>query len=132
MVGRLQLTAGFEIGGDAQGGKVIGGLEIGAHGEYGKERAENKSEGIGAQHTTQVELAEGEMARILQTVRTGEVEIDVTDYIVLELGWRIKDWMKTNNDLLKDHAGYVKDHTKSRWHWECTDAFDLTTMGEGQ
>ena len=127
----VTVSAGFEVGGDAQGGKVVGGLEIGAHGEYSKERAESKSESVEATHTTQVELAAGEMARILQTVRTGEVEIDVTDYIVLGLGWRIKDWKTPNNNLLKDHAGYAKDHTKSRWHWECTDAFDLATMGEG-
>ena len=127
----VTVSAGFEVGGDAQGGKVMGGLEIGAYGEYSKERAESKAESVEATHTTQVELAAGEVARILQTVRTGEVEIDVTDYIVLELGWRIKDWKVPNNDLLKDHAGYVKDHTKSRWHWDCPDAMDLITMAEG-
>ena len=88
----ITVSTGFEVGGDAQGGKVIGGLELGAHGEYSKERAENKAESVEATHTTQVELVAGEVARILQTVRTGEVEIDVTDYIVLDLGWRIKDW----------------------------------------
>ena len=127
----VTVSAGFEVGGDAQGGKVMGGLEIGEYGEYSKERAESKAESVEATHTTQVELAAGEVARILQTVRTGEVEIDVTDYIVLELGWRIKDWKTPNNALLKDHAGYVKDHTKSRWHWDCPDAIDLITMAEG-
>ena len=127
----VTVSAGFEIGGDAQGGKVIGGLEIGSHGEYSKERADSKSESVEATHTTQVELAAGEVARILQAVRTGEVEIDVTDYIVLDLSWRVKDWKNRNNGLLDNHAGYVRDHTKSRWHWECTDAFDLATMGEG-
>ena len=127
----VTVSAGFEVGGDAQGGKVTGGIEIGAHGDYSKETAESKSESVEASHSTEVELAVGEMARIVQTVRTGEVEIDVVDRIVLDLGWRIKDWMRPNNDLLKNHAGYAKDHTKSRWHWDCPDAFDLATMAEG-
>ena len=128
----VTVSAGFEIGGDAQGGKVIGGLEIGAHGEYSKETAETKSTSVEASHTTTVELKAGEMARLIQTVRTGEIEIDVTDYIVLELGWRIRDWKTPNNALLKDHSGFGgKERSKSRWHWDCTDTFDLQTMGEG-
>ena len=127
----VTVSAGFEVGGDAQGGKVMGGIEIGAHGEYSKEKAESKSTSVEASHTTEVALKAGEMARILQTIRAGEVEIDVTDKIVLELGWRIKDWKHRNNRYLNDHDGYAKDHTKSRWHWDCTDTFDFLTMAEG-
>ena len=44
----ITVSTGFEVGGDAQGGKVIGGLELGAYGEYSKERAESKAESVEA------------------------------------------------------------------------------------
>ena len=128
----VTVTAGFEIGGDAAGGKVIGGLALESNGSYGNERAKSKGDSWETTHTTEVDLLVGEIARIIQTQRTGEVEVDVEDFIVLELGWRVRDWKNRSNRNLDGHAGYGgKERSKSRWHWDCLDAFDLLTMGEG-
>ena len=128
----VTVTQGYEIGGDAAGGKYVGGIELGAHGDYSKETAKGLESSVGATKSTQVELPAGQIARIVQTVQSGEVEVDVEDFIVLELGWRVRDWKHTNNQLLKDHVGFGgKERSKSRWHWDCLDAYDLLTLGEG-
>ena len=126
------VSAGFEVGGDAQGGKVIGGLEIGAHGDYSKETAEDKGKSIEAHKETEVALPKGQVARLMQTVRTGRGIAKVEDRIVLELGWRVADWKSPTNDNLKNHSGFArKGNSKSRWHWDCTDTDDLRTLGDG-
>ena len=128
----VTVTAGFEVGGDAAGGKVIGGLELGTSGEYSKERVRGSGESWGVTHTTQVDLPKGQIAKLMQTVRVGPVEIDVEDRIVLKLGWRVADWRKPNNDLLKDHAGFAaKGRSKSRWHWDCPDTQDFRLAMDG-
>ena len=128
----VTVTQGYEIGGDAAGGKYIGGLELGAHGEYSKERAEDKSVEIGAGGGQKIMLPAGEVAQLIQIVRVGPVEIDVEDNAIFRLGWRFRDWKNRKNDLLKDHAGYGgKEHSKSRWHWDCTDTNDFILMAEG-
>ena len=128
----VTVTQGYEIGGDAAGGKYVGGIELGAHGDYSKETAKGLESSVGATKSTQVELPAGQIARIVQTVQSGEVEVDVEDFIVLELGWRVRDWKVPNNTLLKNHSGFGgKERSKSRWHWDCLDAYDLLTLGEG-
>ena len=128
----ITVITGFEIGGDAQGGKIIGGLEVGAHGDYTVEKIRTKSSTIGAEHETEVLVPRGEIAELVQTVRTGEVEMDVEDLIVLKLGWKIADWKKRNNSYLNDHAGWAKKgKSKSRWHWDCLDTYDFISAMEG-
>ena len=129
------VSLGFEAGTETN--KVVGGIELGAFGEYSKERVEAKATSIEAGHSTKINLTAGEMARIIQTVRSGEVEIDVEDLIVLELGWRVADWKRTFKPYLHSHAGYAMARnsrgggTRSRWHWDCLDADDLRTAFVG-
>ena len=128
----VTVTQGFEVGGEASGVKYIAGLEIGNSGENSKEKAENNSDSWESTHSTEVDLPAGEIARLIQTVRTGEMEIDVEDFIVLDMGWRIADWKERKNEYLKNHSGWAKKgDTKSRWLWECTDVNDFRTMLEG-
>lgn len=128
----ITVTAGFEIGGDAQGGKVIGGLELGASGNYSKETADAVAKSIESSRETEVLLPRSEIAEMVQTLQTGEAEADVQDFIVLELGWRVRDWKKVNNAMLKDHSGFGgKERSKSRWHWDCLDTIDFITGMEG-
>ena len=126
----VTVTSGFEIGGEASGGKIIGGLELGASGEYSNEKAEANGDSWETSHSTTIQLPKGQVARIVQTIRTGEIEIDVTDLIVLELGWKVKDWKHRENNNLDGHAG-EQSGGKTRQHWHLTSAYDLLTLGDG-
>ena len=121
---------GFEAGNE--NAKVFGSICLSASGEYSKSKAESKSSMIEGGGTIQVDVKPGEIARLVQTVRSGEVEVDVTDEIVLDLGWRIADWKKRTNGMLDGHSGYArKGSSRSRWHWECLSANDFRSMIEG-
>lgn len=124
----ITLYQGWEAGGEAQGGKALGGIEISASGEYSKERATSSGEEWGVEHSTEVAIPKGCVARLMQTVKTGPAEQDVEDRIVLELGWRYADWKHRRNKYLNGHVGYApKGKSKSRWHWDCLDTGDLSS-----
>lgn len=124
---------GFEAG--SQNNKITGGIELGTHGDYSKSKAEDKGQSLDASHSTTIKLPKGEMARLLQTVRTGRAEVEVEDLIVLRLGFKVGDYKKRvgpNRSRLDHHAGYRGINTsKSRWHWDCPDTNDFRTMVEG-
>ena len=127
----VTLTQGLEIGGEAAGVKSVSGLELGTHGEYSKGRVEGKDASIDAGSSLPFELPPGEIARAIQTVRVGPVEIDVEDKVVLRIGFKVADWRKPNNDLLKNHVGFAaKGRSKSRWHWDVPDTEDLRSLFE--
>lgn len=121
------VSIGFEAGNE--NAKVIGELSLSAYGEYSKSKAQSKTSEIEGGGSIQVEVPAGQITRLIQTVRSGEVEIDVTDEIIIDLGFRVADWKKRTNGMLNGHSGYAhKGHSRSRWHWDCTSADDLRTM----
>ena len=125
------VTAGFEAGNE--NAKFIGSLSLTASGEYSKSKAESKSSTIEGGGSIQVNVPPGKTTRLIQSVQSGEVEMDVTDEIILDLGFRVSDWKKRTNDQLNGHAGYArKGHSRSRWHWDCLSTDDFRTMMEGQ
>ena len=133
----VTITEGIEAGGEAAQFKKKFEMSQSAHGEYSDAKAETESTTNQASHSTQIELPKGEMARILQTVRTGEIEVPFTDYITLQLGWKVADYKKRirgKGHMLDHHSGfgsYAKNSSKQRWHWRCPDDDDFRTLFEG-
>lgn len=123
------VSIGFEAGTD--NAKVIGSLSLTASGEYSKSKAESKTTEIEGGGSIEVDVDQGKIAKLIQTVRSGECEVDVVDEIVLGLGWRVRDYKKRNNKMLEGHAGYARKGHNERWHWDCIDSNDFRTMIEG-
>ena len=124
------VSLGFELG--VEGKKVVGGIELGAHGDYSHETANEKGSDAGGSHSTKIDLPRGEIAKMLQSVRSGPGVADVEDLIVLAVGFKVADWKRPTNDYLKDHSGFSKKgRSKSRWHWDVPDVNDLRMAFEG-
>ena len=52
----VTITQGYEIGGEAAGGKYIGGIELAANGEYSKGKAEENADSWDVTKSTKIDL----------------------------------------------------------------------------